>query len=260
VRPFTEDAPLDEPGPAWAPPKTTDRDHVEAVWTARLLAVALFVLVVGAAFSLTVYLQKPDGSGQVEVTKSTVAEADQAIGPVAGTPVTAYVGDRKLALATAQGDRVAVVSMAAYANEAQSRAAVGSLQVVGFIVAAPGATPVTVTGGLDAWAKEQAKADEAERNEIKSLIPTVDDAAFKKFYESEVVRLDKAIADVSPTSPVVFAVIVRGPSAELQALGTKPGVRLVDVGQTGDVKPDTSFRGLRPEETDKTGLPPNRPV
>ncbi len=260
MRPFTKEAPPDEPSWGPVPPKPTDRDHVEAVWTARFLGVALFVLVVGATFAVTVYLQKPDGSGDVEVTRSTVPDAEEFIGPVAGTAVPAYIGDRKLVLATAQGERVAVVSLGGYANEADARAAVGSLPVTGFIVAAPGANPVTVTTGLDVWAREQAKADEAERNEIKSLIPTVDDPNFKKFYVSEVARLDKAIADVSPASPVVFAVIVRGPSADLQALGAKPGIRLVDVGLTAQTNPDTSFRGLRPEETDKAGLPPNRPV
>ena len=260
MRPFTEDAPTEEQSWGWVPPKPTDRDHVEAVWTARFLGVALFVLVVGATFALTVYLQKPDGSGEAEVTESTVPEAEASIGPVAGTAVPAYIGDRKLVLASAQGERVAVVSLAAYASEADARTAVGSLPVVGFIVAAPGANPVTVTSGLDVWAREQAKVDEAERNEIKSLIPTVDDPNFKKFYEQEVVRLDKAIANVSPTSPVVFAVIVRGPSPDLQALGAKPGVRLVDVGLTAQTTPDTAFRGLRPEETEKAGLPPNRPV
>jgi hypothetical protein len=262
VRPFTEDAPIDEPPSPWVPPKpsTTDRDHREAVWTARFMGFALFVLVVGGAFALTVYLQKPDGSGEAEVTESVVPEAEQSIGPLAGSTVLSYIGDRKLVLASAQGERVAVVSLGAYASEADARAVVGSLPVVGFIVAAPGANPVTVTTGLDVWAREQAKADEVERNEIKSLIPTVDDPNFKKFYESEVVRLDKAIASVSPASPVVFAVIVRGPAADLQALGAKPGVRLVDVGLTAQTTPDTAYRGLRPEETEKAGLPPNRPV
>ena len=261
MRPFTENRPVDDaPSGGWVPPPPTDRDHQEAVWTARLLALALFVLVVGAVFALTVYLQKPDGNAAVEAPEPTVPEADQAIGPVAGTSVASYIGDRKLALASAQGERVAVVSLPAYVTEVDAKAAIGSLQVVGLIVAAPGANPVTVTTGLDVWAKEQAEADVIERNEIKSLIPTVDDPAFKKFYESEVVRLDKAIADVSPTSPVVFAVIVRGPAPDLQAVGAKPGIRLVDVGLTSQTTPDTAFRGLRPEETDKAGLPPNRPV
>jgi hypothetical protein len=262
VRPFAEHASApaaDEPRPPWAPPQPSQRDHVEAVWTARFLGVALFVLVVGGTFALTVYLQRPDGP-VVEEAKPVAPVADEAIGPVAGTPVPPYIGDRKLALAAAQDARVAVVSLAAYASEADARAAVGSIEVIGFLVAAPGATPVTVTDGLDAWAKEQAKADESERAEIKSLIPTVDDVAFKKFYESEVVRLDKAIADVSPTSPVVFGVVVRAPATDLQAIGAKPGVRLVDVGVTAQTKPDAAFRGLRPEETEKAGLPPNRPV
>ncbi len=260
MRPSTEDAPIHEDEPPWAPPPPDHRDHVEAVWTARLLGVALFVLLVGAAFALTVYLQRPGDGGEVAVTKPTVPDADTFIGPVAGSAVPAYVGDRKLALAGAQGERVAVVSLDAYAKEADAKAAVGSLPIVGYIVAAPGANPVTVTGGLEAWAAEQRKVDESERNEIQSLIPTVDDAQFKKFYQEEVVRLDKAIADVSPASPVVFAVIVKGPATDLQALGAKPGVRLVDVSVTAETTPETAFRGLRPEETEKAGVPPNRPI
>ena len=128
------------------------------------------------------------------------------------------------------------------------------------LAAAPGAHPSVVTNGLEAWAKSQRQADEIERDEIRKLLPTVEESdPFKSFYESELVRLDTAIANVSPTSAVVFGLVVRGPAEALKALAATPGVRLVDVGEAAKPEPDAVFRGLRPEETAKVGQPATRP-
>ncbi len=127
-------------------------------------------------------------------------------------------------------------------------------------MAAPGAHPSVVTNGLEAWAKNQRAADEIERTEIRKLLPTVTDAAFKSFYESEVARLTTAIENASPTSAVVFGLVVRGPADTLRTLAGTAGVRLVDVGDGPTSAPGASFRGVRPEETTKVGQPATRPV
>lgn len=139
----------------------------------------------------------------------------------------------------------------------------GSLRVHGVLAAAPGGRPSLVVEGLDSWAEEQRKADEIERDEIAKLLPTAEDPAFRAFYESELERLDAAIADVSPDSEVVFAVVVEGDAGDLRSVAAQDGVRLVDVGEAGEspaAADDLAYRGLRPEETVRTGEPATRPV
>jgi len=229
--------------------------------------VAVFVLVVGAVFAFTVTREGDDpspssSSGRTTGTDpATGSSSDGSIGPLTGADVGAYVDGRKQALNGAVGDGMAVVSLEGYASEVEARAAVGSAKVEALLAAAPGAHPSVVTEGLEAWAKSQRQADEAERNEIQKLLPTVDAKdPFKAFYESELDRLDTAIESVSPTSQVVFGLVVRGPAEALKALGAAPGVRLVDVGKPVDAKSGAVFRGLRPEETTKVGQPATRPV
>jgi len=120
--------------------------------------------------------------------------------------------------------------------------------------------PAVVTGDLAAWARSQTDATTTERDEIKKLIPTVTDPAFKTFYTSEVARLDKALKNFAPDSALVFGLVIKGPATALQALGAKAEVRLVDVAETATVAPDAIFAGLRPEEVAKANDPAMRPA
>ncbi|HET7718593.1 MAG TPA: hypothetical protein VFK43_01410, partial [Acidimicrobiales bacterium] len=112
---------------------------------------------------------------------------------------------------------------------------------------------------LAAWSKAQTAATQSERDEIKKLIPTVDDPAFKTFYTQEVTRLEKALKAFDPNTAMVFGAVVKAPAAALQALGAKAEVRLVDLSDTATPTKDPVFRGLRPEETAKANDPPLRP-
>jgi hypothetical protein len=237
--------------------------------TIRFFALAVFVLVVGAAFAFTVTRErggKSPSPGRTGTTSAAAAAAaDASIGPPANAEVGPYLDERRQALAAAAGDRVAVVSFDAYLSEADARAKVGSAQITSaqvdaLLAAAPGAHPATVTDGLDAWAKTQRQADMVDRDEIRKLLPTVDDPVFKSFYESELVRLGAAIDSASPTSQVVFGMVVAAPADALRALAATAGVRLVDVGEAATSAPGAAFRGLRPEETTKVGQPATRPV
>jgi hypothetical protein len=238
--------------------------------TLRFFAVAVFVLVVGAAFAYTVTRERNGGStrspGRTGTTSAaSAAAAVDSIGPAANAEVGPYLDERKQALVAATGERAATVSFDAYLSEADARAKVGAAQispaqVKALLAAAPGAHPATVTDGLEAWAKTQRQADTVDRDEIRKLLPTVDDPVFKKFYESELVRLDAAIDSASPTSEVVFGMVVVAPAEALRALAATAGVRLVDVGGGATTAPGAAFRGLRPEETTKVGQPATRPV
>ena len=243
-----------------------DGDERAARRTVRFLAVALFVAVLGA--TLVISLWALDGEERTSAgsaaapnveTVTTLAPPPE-VGPAPGTELAAYVTARKSALASATGERTAVVSLAKYSTEAQARALVGTTPVVALLVAPPGTGPATVTGDLAAWTRTQTAETQAERDEIRKLIPTVDDQAFKTFYTEEVARLDKALKNFVPTSAMVFGVVVKGPAPALQALQAKTGVRLVDVAETATSDPKAIYRGLRPEETARANDPPLRPA
>ena len=245
-------------------PVYDDHDERAARRTVRFLAVGLFVAVAGVAVFLTLNAIRGDGSsrsgGRPRVVETvTTLPPPAEVGPAPGTEVAAYVTARKAALAANAEERVAVVSLAKYSTQAQAKALAGTNAVVALLVAPAGTGPAVVSGDLAAWTKEQTAATTAERDEIKKLIPTVTDAAFKNFYTAEVARLDKALKNFAPTSAMVFGMVVKAPAAALKTLGARAEVRLVDLAPTAAPAPDTIYRGLRPEETAKANEPPLRP-
>ena len=248
-----------------APPAYDEGDERAARWTLRLLAAALFVVAIGAALFLSLASLRDDEidapaakTGPVE-TVTTLPPVPE-VGPAAGIEVLGYVTGRKAVLAGLRDERVAVVSLAKYATQTQVKTLVGATPIVALLVAPPGVGPAVVTGDLAAWTKAQTEVTRTERDEIKKLIPTVTDPAFKTFYTQEVDRLDKALKNFAPDSALVFGVVVRGPATALQALGAKTEVRLVDVGEIAAPDPKAVYRGLRPEEVAKTNDPPLRPL
>jgi hypothetical protein len=246
------------------PPVYDDGDERAARWTVRALAASLFVAVACIAVFATLNTLNSDDSSpdaaQLPVPETvTTLPPPMEVGPAPATEVAAYVTARKAALAATTEERVAVVSLAKYSTQAQAKALAGTNAVVALLVAPPGVGPAVVTGDLAAWSREQTAATTAERDEIKKLIPTVTDSAFKTFYNNEVTRLDKALKNFAPTSAMVFGMVVKAPAAALKTLGANAAVRLVDVAPTAAPAPDTVYRGLRPEETAKANEPPLRP-
>ena len=248
----------------YPPPVSDDRDERAAVWTARAFYAAVFIAVICGAVFLGLWSISDDEPAAKSVpppvveTVTTLAPPTQ-VGPAPGTELPGYISTRKAALAANREERVAVVSLAKYSTQAQVKTLVGTNPVVALLVAPAGTAPAVVTGDLAAWSKTQTAATQSERDEIKKLIPTVDDPAFKTFYTQEVTRLDNALKAFDPNSAMVFGVVVKAPAAALQALGARGEVRLVDVADTATPTKDPVFRGLRPEETAKANEPPLRP-
>jgi hypothetical protein len=240
-----------------------DSDERAARWTIRFLAAAVFVAVLGAVVALSLRSLRDDDSVSAAGSTSsgkggpTVLED---VGPLAGTDVAAYVATRNAALASAKGDVLAVASLQKYLTEAQARALASRVGVIALLVAAPGTEPSTVTTDLGTWAKDKQDATREERDEIRKLIPTVDDPTFKSFYQSELDRLDKAAKVFTANGAFVFAVVVRGAATSVQELGRMPDVRLVDLAPPGEPGPNTMYRGLRPEEKAKANDPSIRPA
>jgi hypothetical protein len=242
-------------------PRGSDAEDRKVRRTLLLFAVSLVVVGLGGLVAVTFGrgddpTNRP-GSGE-ESSEEAGPSAD-GIGPFPGEEIAAYSAGRAQALATATGDRVAVVSLKRYMPEPEARATMGRLQVVNLLAAAPAGSPSVATGTMADWVNGQVGGNRSERDEIQRLLPTVEDPQFKAFYEEEVGRLTRLIDSVKPDGPHVFAVTVRGPAPELQALAAAPDVRLVDVGPSAKFPPDTPVRGLRPEETERAGEPPTRP-
>jgi hypothetical protein len=246
-------------------PVHDDRDDRAARWTLRFFAIGAFVAVLGATLFVSLNALHDDAPAAKEATPApvetvTTVAAPARIGPAPGTEIGAYVTARKAALASLKDERLAVVSATKYLTEAQAKTLAGTTPIVALLVAPPGMAPVVVTGDLATWANTATASTTAERDEIKKLLPTVTDPAFKSFYNAEVARLDKALKGFAPTSPLVFGLVVKAPAAPLQALGARPDVRLVDVAESATLGPNPEYRGLRPEETAKADDPSTRPA
>ncbi|MGQ0743129.1 MAG: hypothetical protein ACT4OS_02075 [Acidimicrobiales bacterium] len=278
------------------PARPTDPEVVAAVRTMRLLAVALVVLVAGTAVFIGTRLARNNDTtpapSPVPASTSPAAPvieadpADDGIGPLPGADVDTYLTSRADYLAGLVGgsrsddpvigggaaprptgvvasgaeERTAVVSLESYSPEAGARRQVAGLRVVGLLVAKPGTPPASVTEPLTQWVQQQKSRDRAERDELRRLLPTVDDPAFKADYEAELARLEASLANLDAQDELVFALVVRGTLSKLAALADDSEVRLVDVAESErETTAESILRGLRPEEKTKANTPPVRP-
>ncbi|MGH9190349.1 MAG: hypothetical protein ACRD0Q_10020 [Acidimicrobiales bacterium] len=230
----------------------------------RLLGTGVLMAAVGAVVFATFRLvdDGPDRSRSPRVSALGPVAPDgeyRQIGPLPGDDVAAYIEDRRAQLSEGDEERVAVVSLRSYTTEAEARAAVGATPVLGLLVAAPGGTAATVTGTLTDWAAQQRQADTSDRDEIRKMLPTVSNPVDKADLQSEVVRLDKAIAAVDPTGDVVFGIVVKSKKTGLRTVAMGVEVRVVDVASTSKPAKTVDYVGIRPEETTKIGKPATRP-
>jgi len=220
-----------------------------------LFAFSLVAVGLGGLVFVTVNRESFDDTGTV--ADSAVVTG---IGPQPGVDLAGYANERAAALADAGGERLAVVSFTDYVSETQARAMVGQVKVVSLLAAVPGGLPDVVNGSLADWVNGQVAEQRKERDEIRSLLPTVDDPQFAAFYQEEIARLDALLEGVDANGALVFAAVVKGSAADLKALSTTPGVRLVDVAASSKMSGDAPVGGLRPEETVTANDPATRPV
>ncbi|MDQ4133773.1 MAG: hypothetical protein M3179_11350 [Actinomycetota bacterium] len=231
-----------------------DDDEHQARRSATLFAVALIVVALGG---LIFVLLRSDGSDSDQPV-GQLSSVD--IGPAPGTDLNTYMSERQKALDNASGKRVAVVSFDQYVTEPDAKAAADSVSVAKLLAAAPGGSPSVVSGSIGSWAEDQVRVSREDRDELQKMLPTVDDPAFRDYYQAEINNLTVLVDRVKPDGPLVFGLVVRGDAEDLKKLASRPNVRLVDVGQSGKTSPDALYRGLRPEETAKADEPPTRPV
>ncbi len=226
----------------------------------RVLLFFAFSLVAAGLGGLVTVTQRDRGADDPQIGASRGPLPSSGIGPAPGEDLRPYIEARAEALASVKGTRTAVLSFGKYVSEAEARAGVGKLAVRSLLAAVPGGAPSIVTGNVTQWVDTQLAENRSERDEIKKLIPTVDDPQFKKFYEEEAARLSHLVDNVKADGPLVFGAVVKGSAADLRAAATRPDVRLVDVAPSADLARETPVRGIRPEETERANDPPTRPV
>jgi hypothetical protein len=229
--------------------------------TAAVVVVAIIVAL-GIAFAFATWNYRKDSkqSPQEFLRADKVGDPVRSIGPLKGADLKNYLKSRGKALADAKTPRVAVVSLDRYTTEREARASVGNSEILNLIAATPGGMPSVVERDLKTWADREREEAKVERDGFKSQIPTVDDAVTRKQFEDDVQRLTSLIDRVSPTGPVVFAVVIRAPAERLRELAKSPGMRLVDVGSSDKLGEKPTYHGIRPEETTDAGEPATRPL
>lgn len=192
-----------------------------------------------------------------EDADSTGGPPTASIGPEPGTDLATYTTDRMAALDEATGERVAIISLAAYVTEDAAEDLFADTEVGVLWVAVPGNEPTTTSDIGRFRAQLTAEADE-QLPALRELLPTVDDPEFADFYAAEIERYESILASAD-TPDVVFGAVVRADAGKLQSLAAHESVRLVDVGASGALAPDAVLRALRPEETTTAGTPVIRP-
>jgi hypothetical protein len=221
-----------------------------------MAAVVAFLLAAGVALAIS----RSDDGSDPGVGSPEDALIGTGTGPLAGTDVATYTAGRARALADAKGRWAAVVSLRAYATQADFAKAFASLGSEATLVATEGGEPEVVTGDLKEWADKARGEAEEERTQLQSMVATTEDKAFKDQFNADIDRLGKLLANLDPAKPVVFGFVVTASAGELRQLAERAEVRLVDI--VGRRQPSSlaHLRGLRPEETVKAGEPRTRPV
>lgn len=229
-----------------------------------LFALSLIVVGLGGLVAVTFGRGGDNGSVSQGPTSASTSILQgvtilKEMGPGLDEPLGPYLASRSKELSKAKGDRVAVVSLRRYVTEPEARAIAGGVTVVDLLAALPGGSPSVLKGSIDDWLNGQFAATREERDQIRQLLPTVDDPQFQADYRARIEELDKIINAVDPSQPLVFGLVVRGPASKLQGLARSADVRVVDVAPAATAKPDTVYRGIRPEETTTANDPPARP-
>jgi hypothetical protein len=229
-----------------------DAASVERLLLRTASALIAFLLAGGIGFALARDEELVDA---VATGDGGAALERAAIGPLPGATLDAYERSARRRLSAAGERHIAVISFRRYLTEGDARQV--APKATALLVAAPHGGPRMVSD-LAAWADEERSAAEAEKAELESLIPTVDDPAFATQYRRDIDRLERLLERIDPKGRIVFGAVVEGDAAELRAIAKEEAVRLVDVA-AADAGQITTFRGIRPEERDVANEPPTRP-
>ena len=254
----------------WKPSLPDSPDPEEAAREARsalLLALVALIAIVGAVGVAAVALRSNEAATDPTII-GVPESASATIGPALGAAVDGYIANRKAALASASGTRLAVVSLTSYRTEADARKLLGDAssgspaQVVALLVAVPGDAPAVVRGPLAAFVAGERASLQQQHDDIAQLLATVGpDKAYGDFYAKELDRLTKALAALDPNGTIVFGAVVRAPADGLRAVADRPAVRLVDVGGAATVdEADSTYTGVLPDEVSTVGQPQQRPA
>ncbi len=232
---------------------------------AIVLLVVAVVVFVGSAVRFVHLTAGGDAPDTVTSTPATDTNAGVAgAGPALGDDVDAYLRSRRDALAALPVDRTttAVVSFTSYRTVADAVAVLPStltLLAVQYRLPVPGEQPTMLPAGRDdvTATVEKALADARtavadERDAVAGLLAsgTIDDPDWKAEHEQRLADLTDLQSTLGDAPAVVFAAVVEGPAARLQALAEHDGVRLVDPVATSSAVEPTMLYGVLPDDRD----------
>lgn len=247
-------------------PATRARDesgNILASKAIRYTLVGTFAVVAGLGIAaLAARLTTDDEMARPLGLATKEGEDVRSIGPNRGDVLGDDRQARAEALAKAEGPRLAVVSLRAYATVEEARKVLGGgsgPEIVTLLAAPPGGGPVPLQGDMRAWVDAQKEAARKEREGFEGMLAdsTGED---KRQFEEDIRRLRGLVDRLKPTTPVVFAAVVRADAQRLRDLAGSPGVAFVDIGTSARAVPEAQYRGVRPEETTKAGTPDYRPL
>lgn len=242
-----------------SPDSVDDPELAAARRVVGLLAVAVVAAVVG--IGLVLVGAREDDPSTVGPSAADVIDTSDpssvSLGPPAGVDVPGYVDERTDALRRAEGRHVAVISLTGYSSVETVEDLLEGLELDSYLIALVGDEARRSDDVDDVRDRVVADA-EAQLPELEGIAPTVDDPEFIRFYEEEIARY-RTLLEAADRDDVVFGLVVAGPASRLRALAERASVRLVDVGDSGELAADAVVTGLRPEEVAVTGQPPFRP-
>lgn len=233
----------------------------------RVLAATVALVLAGGLAVGAQRLAEDDDAADVASTEgagdpsAVIAGGPGTIGPLAGTPIPAYVAGRMAALASVRDERSAVVSFDRYLGAAEVKRLVTGVRLDRLLVAFPGGHPIEAAPDADlaALAAQVRREAADERRALQQLLPTVEDPDFIAQYRADIARLERVAAAGKPVDAIVHGAVVVGGGDALRRLGAIPRVRLVDPGPSAAPPNPKAAWALRPEETVKVGDPATRP-
>jgi hypothetical protein len=184
------------------------------------------------------------------------------VGPLVGAQVEPYLASRDDALeaATADEERVAVVSFASFLEPAEAEDVADDLEVHLVQYRLPERTPrpaeVEVDDGIAASLGERVAELvgelRAEGDEVASTLESgVEDEDFRADYEARLDELRGLRNTLTSDPAIAFAVVVTGPVDALRALADDERVRVVDLAPPDTPVDSTTFHGVLPTDRDR---------
>ena len=193
--------------------------------------------------------------------------ADQAqLGPPGGAELGPYMSSKTATLearakSEPKGVSLAVVSFDDYRRPSEVVKLIGGDTTIIRVfcrIPVAGSAPEELRVDKASFAPEVAKLAASRRStlseellELRKLIPTVDDPAYRAVYKQDAEAIKKMLTLLTEDPPIVYGVVIKLEHRSLVGLSKAPGVKLVDIPGSEGPAP-SRFTAILPEQTQRT--------